>query len=139
MTELHRDLSRQPRWRARYLLVDPGPALAERIGARIDEMLDDGWPDEVRRLMQTISENAPAWNATGYDSVRRLVRGEQSRDAVRNEILIATRQYAKRQRTWFRHQLPADQVTRLDPTAADWREAAAQWLAARHASTTARA
>lgn len=139
MTELHRDLARQPRWRARYLLVDPGPALAERIGARIDEMLDDGWPDEVRRLMRTISESAPAWNATGYDSVRRLVRGEQARDAARNEILIATRQYAKRQRTWFRHQLPADQVTRLDPTAADWRDAAARWFASRDASTTARA
>ena len=77
MSDLHRDRARPPRWRARYLLVDPGPALAERIGARIDEMLDHGWPDEVRRLMQTIPGDAPAWNATGYDAVRRLVRGEQ--------------------------------------------------------------
>jgi tRNA dimethylallyltransferase len=89
-------------------------------------MLDHGWPDEVRRLMDTIPANAPAWNATGYDAVRRLVRGEQSRDAAREEILIATRQYAKRQRTWFRHQLPAERVTPLDPTG-DWNAVAAHW------------
>ena len=90
----------------------------ERIAARIDDMLDHGWPDEVRGLMQTVPADAPAWNATGYDAVRRLVRGETSRQAAHEEILIATRQYAKRQRTWFRHQLPADRVTRVDPTIA---------------------
>lgn len=127
MSELHRDRARFPRWRARYLLVDPGPALAERIGARLDEMLDHGWPDEVRRLMETIPEDAPAWNATGYDAVRRLVRGEAAGPEVREEILIATRQYAKRQRTWFRHQLDAPLVTRLDPTARDWSDAVARW------------
>jgi tRNA dimethylallyltransferase len=126
MSDLHRSRARSPRWGARYLLVDPGPLLAERIGARIDEMLDHGWPDEVRRLMDTIPANAPAWNATGYDAVRRLVRGEQSRDAAREEILIATRQYAKRQRTWFRHQLPAERVTPLDPTG-DWSAVAGRW------------
>jgi tRNA dimethylallyltransferase len=140
MSVLHRERSRSPRWRARYLLVDPGAAaLAERIGARIDAMLDHGWPDEVRRLMRTIPENAPAWNATGYAAVRQLVRGERSREDARESILIATRQYAKRQRTWFRHQLPGDHVTRLDPTAADWQDIAARWfglpesLAAAHA------
>jgi len=91
-------------------------------------MLDHGWPDEVRRLMETIPANAPAWNATGYDAVRRFVRGEQSPDQAREEILIATRQYAKRQRTWFRHQLPGEHVTRLDPAAGDWMAVAARWF-----------
>ena len=90
-------------------------------------MLDHGWPDEVRGLMQTVPADAPAWNATGYDAVRRLVRGEMSRSAVHEEILIATRQYAKRQRTWFRHQLPVDAVTRLDPRAPDWRRRRRSW------------
>jgi tRNA dimethylallyltransferase len=41
--------------------------------------------------------------------------------------LIATRQYAKRQRTWFRHQLPAGAVTRLDPASPDWRATVSSW------------
>ena len=48
-------------------------------------------------------------------------------------VTIETRQYAKRQRTWFRHQLPATQVTRIDPghpealqRALDWWDASGQ-------------
>jgi tRNA dimethylallyltransferase len=43
---------------------------------------------------------------------------------------VHTRQYAKRQRTWFRHQLPADAVTLLDPLSADWRTVVSEWAAA---------
>ena len=128
LSDLHRERARSSRWRPRYLLVDPGPVLADRIGARLDAMLDHGWPDEVRRLMNEIPADAPAWNATGYDVVRRLVRGEITRAAARDAILIGTRQYAKRQRTWFRHQLPADRVTRVDPTSLTWRSVVEQWL-----------
>jgi len=127
VSELHRDRATTPRWRPRYLVVDPGPALAERIVARLDDMLDHGWPDEVQRLMRTVPPDAPAWNATGYDAVRRMIRGELTRAAARDAILIHTRQYAKRQRTWFRHQLLPDRVTRLDPLAGDWRESVARW------------
>lgn len=127
MSDLHRARARSPRWRPRYLLVDPGPPLAGRIGARIDHMLDHGWIDEVQHLMETVPSTAPAWKATGYDAVRRLVAGTLSRAAARDVILIETRQYAKRQRTWFRHQLPVERVTRLDSSAGDWQTAAALW------------
>jgi tRNA dimethylallyltransferase len=127
VSELHRVHATAPRWRPRYLLVDPGPALAERIAARLDAMLDHGWPDEVERLMQTVPPDAPAWNATGYDVMRRMVRGDITRSATREAILIHTRQYAKRQRTWFRHQLPTELVTRVDPLADDWRDTVARW------------
>jgi tRNA dimethylallyltransferase len=139
MSDLHRARARAPRWRARYLLVDPGPALAVRIAARIDEMLDHGWPEEVRELMETIPQHAPAWNSTGYDAVRRLVRGSSSRADAHEEILIATRQYAKRQRTWFRNQLDPARVTLIDPTAGDWAETAARWLASFGAPVATRA
>jgi tRNA dimethylallyltransferase len=56
-----------------------------------------------------------------------LVAGELSRQEAREVIVIETRQYAKRQRTWFRHQLPADRVTRIDPRSADWESAVARW------------
>lgn len=115
LSDLHRERPRKPRWRPRYLVVDPGPLLGERIARRIDDMLEQGWADEVQRLMQTVSPDAPAWNSTGYDAVRRLVRGELTRAAFHEQVLIATRQYAKRQRTWFRHQLPDDVTTRVAP------------------------
>lgn len=108
LSDLHRERPRRPRWRPQYLVVDPGPGLAERIAARIDEMLDHGWPDEVIALMQTVSPDAPAWNACGYDAVRAMVQGTLTRAQARERILIGTRQYAKRQRTWFRHQLPVE-------------------------------
>ena len=130
VSELHRDRATAPRWRPRYLVVDPGPGLAARMATRLDDMLDHGWPDEVQRLMQTVPPDAPAWNATGYGAVRRMVRGELTRTAAREAILIHTRQYAKRQRTWFRHQLPANRVTRIDPLAGDWRAAVARWAGA---------
>ena len=92
-------------------------------------MLDHGWPEEVQRLMITVSEDAPAWNATGYDVVRDLVAGSISRDTARERILIATRQYAKRQRTWFRHQLPASRVTTVNPLSSDMDELVTRWAA----------
>lgn len=137
MSDLHRDRARRARWRPRYLVVDPGAALADRIGRRIDDMLDHGWMDEVRQLMETVPAAAPAWKTTGYDAVRRLVSGSLSLAQAREIILIETRQYAKRQRTWFRHQLPADRVTRLDPTTSDWHAVAERWAASpAHSSGT---
>ena len=116
----------EPR-RARYLVVDPGPALAERLAARLDHMLDAGWIEEARALDARVPSTAPAWNATGYATVRALSRGDISRSDAREQILIATRQYAKRQRTWMRNQLPPADVTRIDPRQPDALERALGW------------
>lgn len=113
LSDLHRIRARDRRFRASYLLVDPGPSLSTRIVSRAENMLDRGWPDEVRTLMRDVPDDAPAWGATGYESVRRLVRGEIDRRAALEQVVIDTRQYAKRQRTWFRHQLANDRVTRV--------------------------
>jgi tRNA dimethylallyltransferase len=127
LSDLHRANARPARRAASYLLVDPGPALASQITDRLDAMLAGGWVDEVRRLMREVPGGAPAWKSTGYRSVRALVRGEIDLPRARDAILIETRQYAKRQRTWFRRQLPPERITHLDPTAADWRERAGEW------------
>ena len=119
LSGLHALPTRPPRFRARYLVVDPGPVLHERIAARVDRMLEAGWPEEVRQLLTDVPEDAPAWNAAGYAVVRRLARGEISRMHAREQIIIETRQYAKRQRTWLRHQLGAAPVTMVNPDAAD--------------------
>ena len=127
VSALHRERARAPRHAARYLVVDPGPPLAGRIDARTRAMLAAGWEDEVRRLLATVPSDAPAWNATGYDAVRRLVRGETARERAIEEIVIATRQYAKRQRTWFRNQLVGEAVTRVNPDEPGARERVDAW------------
>ncbi len=115
ISEMHAGGRPSPRFAPRYLVVDPGPALASRIEQRVDRMLDSGWTDEVRVLLATVAPNAPAWKASGYGMVRQLVAGETSLSSARDRIIIETRQYAKRQRTWFRHQLGTAQVTRVNP------------------------
>jgi tRNA dimethylallyltransferase len=130
LSDLHRERARQSRWRPRYLLVDPGPALAGRISARIDVMLQLGWQEEVVRLTRMFPPDAPAWNAAGYDVVRRLAAGSITKTAALEEILIETRQYAKRQRTWFRHQLAPDRVTHVNPLDPDWRSSVERWMSA---------
>ena len=136
LSDLHRARARPARRSARYLVVDPGPALAGRIETRLDAMLEGGWVDEVRGLIEGVPADAPAWNATGYRVVRELVRGVVDRDAAREQILIATRQYAKRQRTWLRHQIDQSAVTTLDPADPSSAAFAERWLldvAGRHA------
>ena len=88
-----------------YEIVDPGPDLRNHIETRIDQMLRDGWLAEVARLMESVPRDAIAWKASGYRVMRAHLEGEYSLDHARERAIIDTRQYAKRQRTWFRHQL----------------------------------
>jgi len=98
-----------------YLVVDPGPSLAGRIEARVEAMLDRGWIEEVEELSRKVAPDAPAWKASGYAAIRKHVEGDLDLSTARERVIIETRQYAKRQRTWFRHQLPSAAVTHLNP------------------------
>jgi tRNA dimethylallyltransferase len=100
---------------ATYLVVDPGPSLATRITSRVERMLADGWADEVAELSHTVSPDAPAWKASGYSVIRSAVNGAIDLSSATERVIIETRQYAKRQRTWLRHQLPAKAVTQINP------------------------
>lgn len=127
LSELHATHRRAPRWTARYLAVDPGPALGPRIEVRASAMLDGSWQREVERLAGEVPADAPAWKASGYTAVRALVDGAATLDTTRERVIIETRQYAKRQRTWFRHQLPADRVQAVDPLHDGWEAVALRW------------
>jgi tRNA dimethylallyltransferase len=127
LSDLHRERASMPRWRARYLVLDPGPTLSGAIAVRTRAMFAAGWREEVRRLMGTVPADAPAWNASGYRVIRALEQGELSPEAAMERVIIETRQYAKRQRTWFRHQLAGEDVTLLDPLHADAEPCLTAW------------
>ena len=128
-SEWHAAGSAKPRLRARWLIVDPVAALHARLSARFDEMLAEGWTDEVEALSRVIPRDAPAWNACGYREILSWMEGHVTAAAAREAVLIRTRQYAKRQRTWFRNQLQGEsEVLRLDPRDTDAIERADRWL-----------
>jgi tRNA dimethylallyltransferase len=128
LSDQHVTRARPCAFKPSYLLVDPGMELSARIAARATAMLDAGWPDEVRRLIEDVPADAPAWKATGYEVVQSYVRGELDRATTLERVVIETRQYAKRQRTWFRHQLARERVQRLVPNATGWQEAVDRWI-----------
>lgn len=127
ISDMHDAGAPQSGLRPFYLFVDPGAALADRIASRVDAMIDAGWLDEVRSLDTRVEENAPAWKASGYRLMRAVARGELDLSEARERIIIETRQYAKRQRTWFRHQLGDAPVTRLNPDDPDCQAKAQRW------------
>lgn len=101
-------------------------ALYARIDARFDAMLASGAIEEVAALAERrLDPLLPAMKAHGVPVLIRHIRGEVTREAAAEFGRTETRQYAKRQFTWFRHQLP--EFEWVAP------EAAAGWLAARAA------
>lgn len=110
-----------------YLLVDRGSSLADRIEVRVEKMLADGWADEVTALSRAVPADAPAWNASGYSVMRQHIQGAVDLSTARKRVIIETRQYAKRQRTWFRHQLPSAAVTQVNPDDSEARSVVREW------------
>jgi tRNA dimethylallyltransferase len=90
-------------------------------------MLAAGWVDEARQLSACVPGDAPAWKATGYGIMRSVAEGAVSLERGRESAIIETRQYAKRQRTWFRNQLKGERVTQLDPERPESARVADRW------------
>ncbi len=94
-----------------FVLDDDRRALYARIDARADAMMEDGLVDEVRRLLDSgVDEDSAAMQGIGYRQTCSYLSGDISlEDAVR-DIKAATRHFAKRQLTWFRHREYAEWV-----------------------------
>ena len=87
-------------------LTLPREALHRRIEARVDAMLAAGLVAEVRAVLgRGVAPSAPGLDGVGYREVVAMVQGGLEEERMREAIVIATRRYAKRQETWFRHQL----------------------------------
>ena len=90
-----------------FLLVWDREELNRRIFLRCGEMLENGWIEETERLMsQGLFETPTAWQALGYSIIREYLLGNVKRSELCEKISIATRQFAKRQMTWFTGQHP---------------------------------
>lgn len=107
LSEVHR-AGRRPLagWHVLKIGLQPGrEALYRRIHERTDVMLRAGWIEEVSRLMASgLPENAKPFHFIGYRELRSHLRGEIPLEAARAAIQQGTRQYAKRQLTWFRRE-----------------------------------
>ncbi|TPI10105.1 tRNA (adenosine(37)-N6)-dimethylallyltransferase MiaA [Mesorhizobium sp. B4-1-3] len=109
---------------SRFLVIEPDrQQLVLRIEARFDQMLDKGALDEVRQLIALdLDPDLPAMKAIGVRELQAATAGQSSFPEAIERAKIATRQYAKRQSTWFRHQLgsewrrlrPGDELAVLD-------------------------
>jgi tRNA dimethylallyltransferase len=91
-------------WRALKIgLMPPREKLNERIPARTDAMLEQGWMREVQALLESgLAPDAKPFDFIGYRELRAVLRGKINLQEARAAIQQATRRYAKRQITWFR-------------------------------------
>ena len=91
-------------WRVLKIgLLPERDKLIERIHARTDAMLERGWLREVQSLLESgLSEDSKPFDFLGYRELRAVLRSEMTLEAARAAVEQATRQYAKRQLTWFR-------------------------------------
>jgi len=84
-------------------LMPPRAALYARIDARVEAMLRAGWVEEVRKLIdQGTPADAKPFQFIGYSQLRASIESAQSIEVAREQVQQATRQFAKRQITWFR-------------------------------------
>jgi tRNA dimethylallyltransferase len=106
-----------------FLMMDR-KILNEKIEKRTEEMLASGWIDEVKLLVHKQAESGKLFTALdsiGYREIQAFLNGKMSIDKMKEEIIIKTRQYSRRQIQWFRKekvdatidisQLDRDQIT----------------------------
>ncbi len=77
-------------------------ALTPRIAGRTEEMIAAGWADEVESLCQKYGWDLPLLDTLGYREMKQYLAGEISLSEAKDQTVLHTRQFAKRQRTWFR-------------------------------------
>ena len=79
--------------------------LRARIDRRVDQMMEQGLAEEVAGLLrQGLSPGCTAMQAIGYKEIAAALRGEVPLEQAVEEVKLRSRQYAKRQRTWFRRE-----------------------------------
>jgi tRNA dimethylallyltransferase len=108
----------------RFIGLDiPRDELYPRIDQRVDEQIAVGLIEEVRDLVERGYDSCASMSGFGYRELSAYLRGELSRDAAIEQYKRATRQYARRQLTWFR---PDARIEWFDARSVSAREIAAK-------------
>jgi len=116
LAELAEEFKRRPsafaEWDVELTRIEREPAeLARRIEVRVAAMLKEGLVEEVRGLLgRGLKENPSAVRAIGYRETIDMLEGRLAEKDLAAEIAKNTRGLVKKQRTWFRTQLPAHRV-----------------------------
>ena len=88
----------------RIVLMPERGLLRRRIGERFAAMMEAGAVEEVEALLaRDLDPSLPAMKAIGVGEITAMLAGKMDRDEAVEKAVIATRQYAKRQSTWFRN------------------------------------
>ncbi len=106
LTAWHAQAPTPPAWSFRMMLLDPPrDTLRDAIEKRFTAMLTAGaLPEAAALLALRLDPALPALRAHGMPELSAHLRGELTLEEARRRAISATRQYAKRQATWFRHQ-----------------------------------
>lgn len=115
-SELHQSQKQEMLYDAKiiYLMTDR-QTLQDRINQRVDQMFEQGLKDEVDQVTDYGKNfDVQALSAIGYKEFRDYYLNHQTLEDVRKKIKTHTRQFSKRQMTWFKHQLPGQLVDILD-------------------------
>ena len=92
--------------KCKAILIDGEVSLInDRINKRFDQMMEQGLIQEAKNNLVTWNKMNPSSKAIGAQELIDYLNNKISIDELREQILIATRQYAKRQRTWFRSKM----------------------------------
>ena len=95
-----------PEWARKIVVLPERSLLHDRINRRFALMMEQGAVEEVEALLaQNLAPDMPAMKAIGVSQIAAMLRGEMSFDEAIEKASAATRQYAKRQMTWFRNQM----------------------------------
>jgi tRNA dimethylallyltransferase len=110
------------------VISPPRASLERRCDARLRAMIADGALEEVERLMaRNLDPGLPIMKALGVSALSAQIRGELSGAEALHRVNVETRQYAKRQATWFRNQAGDWRWISLDDQEAQYAELA-KWV-----------
>jgi tRNA dimethylallyltransferase len=106
------------------VLTAPRPVLHQRIARRAEDMVRRGVIEEAAAVLaEGHAAGAPGLDGVGIREAVDYLMGRRTRESVAEAIATSTRQYAKRQETWFRHQITGEKLM-LDATRSPERLAA---------------